>query len=242
MGLRRLTAFALAHAAGTILLLASVRELGAEALSGDAGAALLLIAGGAAVLAGTRTALSVHLVLAWRLCRACGLAAVPLRAAALRAAPLAIRSIVAAAVGGSLSVVGLTAPSLAASSSPAAAAAPSSPAAQQSPPASSSPAWPLTPGPGAEGAQDPAWPLSDGADAGEDSGEDAGGHGGHADDEGQFHIVSSGDTLWQIVADDLPSAAAPPLTDRVEEIHAANRATIGDDANLLLPGQRLVLP
>ena len=219
MGLRRLTAFALAHAAGTILLLASIRELGAEALSGEAGAALLLAAGGAAVLAGMRTALSVHLVLAWRACRAFGLAAVPLRAAALRAAPRAIRSIVAAAVGGSLSVIALTAPSLAV----------------PSPAASSSPAWPLTPGPVAERTHDPAWPLSEEADAGEDAGADD-------VDEGEFHIVSSGENLWQIVAADLPGAATPQVTERIDEVHAANRATIGEDANLLLPGQRLVLP
>ncbi|SMY12373.1 hypothetical protein [Brevibacterium jeotgali] len=218
MGLRRLTAFALAHTAGTILLLASLRDLGAEALSGEAGAALLLVAGGAAVLAGMRIALSVHLVLAWRVCRACGLAAVPLRAAALRVAPRAIRSIVAAAVGGSLSVIALTSPSLAASSSP---------------------AWPLTPGPAVERTHDPAWPLSEEADAGADASDDA-----SADDvdEGEFHIVSSGENLWQIVAADLPGAATPQVAERIDEVHAANRATIGADADLLLPGQRLVLP
>lgn len=223
MGLRRLTAFALAHAAGTVLLLASSRELSADALSGDAGAALLLAAGGAAVLAGARTALSVHLIHVWRACRALGLTAAPIHAAAVRAAPRAIRSIVAAAVGGSLSVVVLTAPSLAA---PSLATSPS-------------PAWPLTPESAAEDVPAPAWPLSEEADV------HAGTGGSQTDvpaDEPGIHVVSPGESLWQIVAADLPGTATKQVTERIDEVHAANRTTIGDDADLLLPGQRLVLP
>ncbi len=224
MGLRRLTAFALAHAAGTALLLSSARALGAEALSGDAGAALLLIAGGTAVLAGARTALFVHLLHIWRACRACGLAAAPVHTAAMRAAPQALRSIVLTAAGGSLSVLALSAPSLAASPSP---------------------AWPLTPEPAAETTQDPAWPLTAPDDAGEageagDAGEDVAP--GPPSDEPAVHVVSPGESLWQIVAEDRPGAGTAQLTDRIDEVHAANRTTIGEDANLLLPGQRLVLP
>lgn len=235
MGLRGLTAFALAHAAGTALLLVSIRDLGADALSGDAGAALLLTAGGAAVLAGARIALSVHLAHMWRACRAFGLTAAPVHAAALRMAPRAMRSIVAAAVGGSLSLVALTAPSLAASPSA---------------------AWPLTSGPAAEETHDPAWSLSedapDEADQGDVDDRDvsdvhAGSGTGQQEESGVaegsgVHVVSPGESLWQIVAADLPGAATKQLTERVDEVHAANRTTIGDDANLLLPGQRLVMP
>src|SRR5699024_669557 len=73
--------------------------------TGDAGAALLLASGSAAVLAGARTALAVHLVHLGRACRTVGLTAAPVHAAALRAAPRARRSLIAAAVGGSLSLV-----------------------------------------------------------------------------------------------------------------------------------------
>src|SRR5690625_2256643 len=212
MGLRRLTALALAHTAGTALLLASAPDLGAEAATGDAGAALLLASGSAAVLAGARTALAVHLVHLGRACRTVGLTAAPVHAAALRAAPRARRPLIAAAVGGSLSLVALTSPSLAAADSP---------------------AWPLTPDPSSADAHEAARPLPEEPP---DSGHSAAHPGGQDRD---VHIAARGESLWRSVAADLPGATTARLADRIGEIHAANRAKIGDDANLLLPGQRL---
>lgn len=54
------------------------------------------------------------------------------------------------------------------------------------------------------------------------------------------HVVRPGDSLWSI------AEAAPGATEDVEErwreIWAANRDVIGDDPDLILPGQRLHLP
>lgn len=248
MGLRRLTLFAAAYAAGTSLLLFALPRLVEEALSGETGAALLLLTGTAAVLAGARTAVSVLLAHLWRLCAAAGLSAGPVRAAALRLAPRAVRTALTAAVGGSLAVAVLAGPTLAASPSP---------------------AWPLTPGPTGDTAQpnegaapvsqhpeeetakqrDPAWPLSEstaehprtGSDAADAS--DATGTSGNPGGSGApIHVVEPGDSLWRIAAAELPGAEAPVIAARVSEVHAENRSRIGADANLILPGQRLVLP
>ena len=57
------------------------------------------------------------------------------------------------------------------------------------------------------------------------------------------HVVRSGESLWSIAAATLP-AEAPP--DRIAEASAAwydvNRATIGADPDLILPGQQLTAP
>src|SRR5699024_8394808 len=148
-------------------------------------------------------------------------AASPIRAAALRVAPGAARTALTAAVGGSLSVAVLAGPSVAASSSP---------------------AWPLSPTP-AEGPahtqqRDPAWPLSEDPSAappsapGAPSSPPAPGPGG---DDARVHVVASGESLWRIVASELPGAEAAEIAARVADVHAAHRGLPGDDAGLLLP-------
>ncbi|GAA4516048.1 LysM peptidoglycan-binding domain-containing protein [Brevibacterium yomogidense] len=253
MGMRRLTLFAAAHAAGTTLLLCALPRLAAEALAGDPGAALLLIAGAATVLAGVRTTVSVLLAHLWRLCTAAGLAAAPIRAAALRTAPRAARTALSAAVGGSLSVAVLAGPAFAASPSP---------------------AWPLSPAPADDTAlsddptpsddsahsdgtapldedasraqgRGPAWPLSQDAASPPPTTPDrapAPGSAAAPDDAASVHVVAPGDSMWRIVASELPGAAPAEVATRVADVHAANRELVGDDANLILPGQRLVLP
>jgi len=55
--------------------------------------------------------------------------------------------------------------------------------------------------------------------------------------------VVRGDSLWALAADELPAGAADAAVDaRWRAIHAANRGVIGDDPDLILPGQRLRLP
>lgn len=254
MGMRRLTLFAVVHAAGTALPLFTIPHLAEEALAGETGAALLLLVGTAAVVAGARTAVSVLLAHAWRLCAAAGLSAGPLRTAVLHLAPRAARTALTAAVSGSLTVAVLAGPTFAASPSA---------------------AWPLTPDPAGDDVhmnestsptavdterRDPAWPLSEEAPgippahdrdpASEtdrtpvpdpaDAPEPRAGQG--PDSDSAIHLVESGDSLWRIAASELPGAEASEVAARVEEVHSANRALVGTDANLILPGQRLVLP
>ncbi|WP_432479376.1 LysM peptidoglycan-binding domain-containing protein [Nocardioides sp. GXQ0305] len=55
--------------------------------------------------------------------------------------------------------------------------------------------------------------------------------------------VQRGDTLWDLAAADLPDRAPLAAVDeRWRVIHAANREVVGDDPDLILPGQRLRLP
>jgi nucleoid-associated protein YgaU len=57
------------------------------------------------------------------------------------------------------------------------------------------------------------------------------------------HVVRTGDTLWSLAAADLsPTAAAGDVTRRWHRLHQLNRAVIGDDPDLIHPGQRLRLP
>jgi hypothetical protein len=56
-------------------------------------------------------------------------------------------------------------------------------------------------------------------------------------------VVHRGDTLWSIAARHLdPSATAADIDAECHRWFAANRAVIGDDANLILPGQLLSPP
>lgn len=56
-------------------------------------------------------------------------------------------------------------------------------------------------------------------------------------------VVRRGDTLWEIAARHLGAGATPAEVARAwPEWHRANRAVIGADPDLLLPGQRLVPP
>jgi hypothetical protein len=55
--------------------------------------------------------------------------------------------------------------------------------------------------------------------------------------------VVRGDSLWALAVDGLPEGASLADVDqRWRAIHAANRAVIGDDPDLILPGQQLRLP
>ena len=61
------------------------------------------------------------------------------------------------------------------------------------------------------------------------------------------YVVEPGDSLWRIAAsvlrsngDDEPSSA--DIARFWPTIYAANRALIGDDPNLIFPGQRLLIP
>lgn len=56
-------------------------------------------------------------------------------------------------------------------------------------------------------------------------------------------VVHRGDTLWAIAARQLPTNATPvEVSGAWQKIYARNRAVIGSDPDLLLPGQRLELP
>jgi hypothetical protein len=56
-------------------------------------------------------------------------------------------------------------------------------------------------------------------------------------------VVVPGDSLWRIVRELLPrDAADAEVAAGVLTLHAGNRRTIGADPDLLLPGQRLVVP
>ena len=58
-----------------------------------------------------------------------------------------------------------------------------------------------------------------------------------------YAVVRPGDSLWAIAARDLPDHASPAtVAAHWQEIYQANRAVIGADPDLIVPGQRLVLP
>lgn len=55
--------------------------------------------------------------------------------------------------------------------------------------------------------------------------------------------VVEGDTLWRLAARTLPATAADALVaDRWHRLYALNRDVIGDDPDLIQPGQQLLLP
>ena len=55
----------------------------------------------------------------------------------------------------------------------------------------------------------------------------------------RVHVVRRGESLWSIAE---ATCAADDPDQRWRAIWAANRAVIGDDPDLILPGQRLRLP
>ncbi len=60
---------------------------------------------------------------------------------------------------------------------------------------------------------------------------------------GRRHVVVPGDTLWAIAARDLsPDASPADVTDRWQCIYRLNRAAIGPDPDLIVPGTSLELP
>jgi len=55
--------------------------------------------------------------------------------------------------------------------------------------------------------------------------------------------VRSGDTLWHLAADGLPAdATAAEIAEASRGWYSSNRSVIGDDPDLLLPGQVLTVP
>ncbi|MET1133470.1 MAG: LysM domain-containing protein [Aeromicrobium sp.] len=60
--------------------------------------------------------------------------------------------------------------------------------------------------------------------------------------EPQAHLVVPGDSLWSIVRDRSPGADDARLDAAVDRWYRANRAVIGDDPDLIQPGQRLDPP
>jgi len=65
----------------------------------------------------------------------------------------------------------------------------------------------------------------------------------HASPAGGIVVVHRGDTLWSIAARHLgPTAAAADIDTECHRWFATNRKVIGDDANLILPGQVLRPP
>lgn len=54
--------------------------------------------------------------------------------------------------------------------------------------------------------------------------------------------VAPGDTLWSIVHAHFPHVPAEQLPDLVLDVWQYNRPIIGNDANLILPGQELLIP
>jgi nucleoid-associated protein YgaU len=56
-------------------------------------------------------------------------------------------------------------------------------------------------------------------------------------------VVQPGDSLWRIAAEHLPGHPTPKRIARAwPRWYAANRAVIGDDPNLIVPGQHLHTP
>jgi nucleoid-associated protein YgaU len=146
--------------------------------------------------------------------------------------PVVVRSLVAAAVSGSIAV-----------SSAAAATATSGPGSPPRPTASTSVAPAVTdlPDPGWIPAPPPPPPRPPTTRRGDVSLVSSAGTPGAAADERL--VVRRGDTLWAIAARHLGPAADPAEIAREwPRWYAANRAVIGTDPDLLQPGQRLTPP
>lgn len=56
------------------------------------------------------------------------------------------------------------------------------------------------------------------------------------------YVVRPGDTLWSVATALNPNATTAQLTDAVHELWATNAHVIGNDADLILPGQELTIP
>ena len=57
------------------------------------------------------------------------------------------------------------------------------------------------------------------------------------------HVVDAGESLWSVAADRLPPQASSKAVARSwHRWYAANRAVIGPDPSVLVPGQRLMPP
>ncbi|GAA4676418.1 LysM domain-containing protein [Nocardioides nanhaiensis] len=60
---------------------------------------------------------------------------------------------------------------------------------------------------------------------------------------GRHHVVAPGESLWTIARSAVPAPAhAAAVAAYWPRLHAANRAVLGADPDLITPGQRLLLP
>lgn len=258
-------AAAAAHGLLCCWLAVSALPLWALLASGDAGAGLVLLVAGIVALLGLRTTLAVLLALGAR--AAAGLhigSARVLAAAALRCSPRALRTALAGSLTGLVVTGSLASGALAvpAGTGPAAAAVQETAA---SPSSSPSPGWPVTEEPGPAPEHSPGWPVDPGADAPEDPGSgvpDAPEDPGPGEDrpdrpdsrpgappgdapeaaEPRVVTVARGDSLWSIAAATEGTRDPAVLAAAVGAIHRENRAVIGADPNLILPGARLEIP
>jgi nucleoid-associated protein YgaU len=64
--------------------------------------------------------------------------------------------------------------------------------------------------------------------------------------DGTVYVVAPGDSLWAIACRHLSSGRSRPTDAEVDrfwrQIYSDNAAIVGDDPDLIFPGQRLVLP
>jgi len=201
-----------------VLVVAAAGALGAAVLWTAAGAAVALLA--AALRAGGR---------AWA----------PLERLSARVAPALVRRLAAGAVG--LGVLGgVAAPAVALPATPAAASTAAAPAAPVTSPAApalaAGPAWPAEGEPWRAPAPAVVPPARAPAPAlGLASPQRPGG----ADDV----VVRRGDTLWAIAERSLPAGAgAAEVAAEWPRWWRANHDVVGDDPDLLLPGQVLRAP
>ena len=114
-----------------------------------------------------------------------------------------------------------------------------------------SPGWPVSPEDHPDPGPSPGWPVSP-----EDDGGDAPDREGAPDTRPREEprtpaddpaprtevVVAPGDSLWSIAAAQRPEASATDLARDVDTIHRENRAVIGADPDLILPGSRLEIP
>ncbi|MGW9827666.1 resuscitation-promoting factor RpfA [Brevibacterium pityocampae] len=261
----RVLPFAAAAAHGLLCcwLAASATRLWDRFSTGDAGAGLVLLVAGAVALLGLRATLAVLLTVGARAAAALhhgsGRA---LAAAALRCSPRALRLALAGSLTGLVVTGSLTTGALAV----AAATGPAPRAGQESavpasvPAAAPSPGWPVTEEPDPAPEHSPGWPVDPGTGAPDDPeseppaapgpDEDRTRSPGPPDEPGaepegprpRTVTVSAGDSLWSIAAEMEGTRDPAAVASAVAAIHRENRAVIGSDPNLILPGSRLEIP
>lgn len=235
MRIRWLVPFAWFHSALIAGALSAPGRVVEAALGGDPAQSLVVAVCAVLVVCGARTALAVHLTVVARTLSICGAPAPRIAAAARRIAPLALRAAVAASAAAVVASPAQTSAAQASSASPGDA------------PSADAPLWPVSglwpiSEPSASEDEDAGSARSDSSDRLHDDADpdtDAGApHGGGAEE----HIVASGETLWEIAAESCSDCGAEEIAARVSEIHRANAEMIGPDVDLILPGQRVVLP
>lgn len=248
----RVLPYAAAAAHGLLCLwcAASAAPLAARFAAGDPGAGLVLLIAAAVALLGLRTTLAVLLALGARAAGGLHLGgARVLAAAALRCSPRTLRTALAGSLTGLVVTGSLASGALAVPAGTGATAADQDTAAPSSSP---SPGWPVTEEPDPAPERSPGWPVDPGADAPEDLGAEAPEAPGQRDDRTEkpeddpsgprVVTVVAGDSLWSIAAAAEGTREPAVVAAAVGAIHRENRAVIGADPNLILPGARLEIP